>query len=323
MTDTWRPTASIDDLRKRAEIIKKIRNFFDRRNVFEVDTPALSQASVTDIHLHPFKTQFVGPGYAKGLPLYLMTSPEFHMKRLLAASSGSIYQICKSFRNEEAGRYHNPEFTMLEWYRVKFDHNDLMNEIEALLEEILNCEKPIKQTYQEAFIEHIGICPLESSLEELKQCGERLGVADIIATEQNKDTVLQLLFSLEVETKIGKTAPHIIYNFPASQAALAKICEEDPRVAARFELYFKSIELANGFYELDDPKEQLKRFESDNKKRIKNGLNEHPVDMNLIHALEHGLPRCAGVAMGIDRLIMIALNKTHISEVTAFPVDNA
>ncbi|MEF1256869.1 elongation factor P--(R)-beta-lysine ligase [Vibrio sp. M260112] len=319
MNHDWQPTASIEQLRQRADLVSQIRQFFSARDVLEVDTPAMSHATVTDIHLHTFQTEFVGPGYADGSKLYFMTSPEFHMKRLLAAGSGCIYQINKAFRNEENGRYHNPEFTMLEWYRVGFDHHKLMDEMDDLLQLVLKCGQAERMTYQQAFINVLGVCPLESTMGELKEVAAKLGLRDIAEPEQDRDTLLQLLFSVGVEAKIGQNVPAFVYDFPASQAALAKINAEDPRVADRFEVYFKGIELANGFHELDNPSEQLKRFESDNAKRIEMGLSPQPIDYHLIAALKSGLPECAGVALGIDRLIMLAISCDHIDQVTAFP----
>lgn len=319
----WQPSASIAKLQQRASLLASIRQFFFERKVLEVETPAISHATVTDVHLHTFQTDFIGPGYADGSHLYLMTSPEFHMKRLLAAGSGCIYQIGKAFRNEENGRYHNPEFTMLEWYRVGFDHHDLMAEMDALLQQVLQCEAAEKMTYQNAFLQVLGVCPLEASMAELKVVAGALGLSDIAEPEEDRDTLLQLLFSVGVESEIGLQVPAIVYDFPASQAALARINKQDPRVADRFEVYFKGIELANGFHELDDAKEQLTRFEADNQKRIEMGLQPQPIDHHLIAALEAGLPACAGVALGIDRLIMLALNCDHIDDVTAFPFPKA
>lgn len=321
--EEWRPTASIEQLRQRSQLLQSIRQFFYARDVLEVDTPAMSHATVTDVHLHTFQTQFVGPGYANGSSLHLMTSPEFHMKRLLAAGSGSIFQINKAFRNEENGRYHNPEFTMLEWYRVGFDHHALMDEMDALLQLVIKCEPAERLTYQEAFLQVLGVCPLEGSMAELKQAASQLGLSDIADPEEDRDTLLQLLFSIGVEAKIGQHVPAFVYDFPASQAALAKINQQDPRVADRFEVYFKGIELANGFHELDNPTEQLARFEHDNAKRIEMGLEPQPIDYHLISALEAGLPHCAGVALGIDRLIMLAIGVDHIDKVTAFPFPRA
>ncbi|TOJ72995.1 elongation factor P lysine(34) lysyltransferase [Vibrio parahaemolyticus] len=319
MQTNWQPTASIEQLRQRATLIAAIRQFFAERQVMEVDTPAMSHATVTDIHLHTFQTEFVGPGYADGSKLFFMTSPEFHMKRLLAAGSGCIYQINKAFRNEENGRYHNPEFTMLEWYRVGFDHHKLMDEMDDLLQLVLKCGAAQRMTYQQAFIDVLGVYPLEGSMTELKAAASKLGLSDIAEPEEDRDTLLQLLFSVGVENKIGQDVPAFVYDFPASQAALAKINPQDHRVADRFEVYFKGIELANGFHELDNPKEQLARFEQDNAKRIEMGLKPQPIDYHLISALEAGLPDCAGVALGIDRLIMLALGCDHIDQVTAFP----
>ncbi|KGK22910.1 poxB regulator PoxA [Vibrio navarrensis] len=319
MSTDWQPTASIPQLRQRAALIASIRQFFAQRNVLEVDTPAMSHATVTDVHLHTFQTQFVGPGYAQGSPLFLMTSPEFHMKRLLAAGSGCIYQLGKAFRNEENGRYHNPEFTMLEWYRVGFDHHQLMDEMDDLLQLVLQCGAAERMTYQQAFLTVLGVCPLEGTMAELKSVAARLGLSDIAEAEEDRDTLLQLLFSIGVEGKIGQQVPAFVYDFPASQAALAKINPNDPRVADRFEVYFKGIELANGFHELDNAQEQLRRFEQDNHKRVEMGLAEQPIDYHLIAALQSGLPECAGVALGVDRLIMLALGCDHIDQVTAFP----
>ncbi|WP_417870557.1 elongation factor P--(R)-beta-lysine ligase [Vibrio furnissii] len=319
----WMPTASIEQLKQRAALLSRIRQFFAERDVLEVDTPAMSHATVTDVHLHTFQTQFVGPGYATGRHLHLMTSPEFHMKRLLAAGSGSIYQMAKAFRNEENGRYHNPEFTMLEWYRVGFDHHDLMDEMDALLQMTLQTGASERLTYQQAFLTVLGVCPLEGSMAELKQAAASLGLSDIAEPETDRDTLLQLLFSMGVEGNIGQHVPAFVYDFPASQAALAKINPNDARVADRFEVYFKGIELANGFHELDNPREQLARFEVDNAKRIAMGLPPQPIDYHLIAALEAGLPACAGVALGIDRLIMLALGEDHIDKVTAFPFPRA
>lgn len=323
MTTHWQPTASLPQLKQRAAILAQIRAFFAARDVLEVDTPAMSQATVTDIHLHTFQTQFVGPGFANGQQLYLMTSPEFHMKRLLAAGSGPIYQICKSFRNEESGRYHNPEFTMLEWYRPGFDHHTLMDEMDDLLQMVLQCGAAERMTYQQAFLTVLGVCPLTAEMDALKAVAATLGLADIAEPEDDRDTLLQLLFSVGVEAKIGQQAPAFVYDFPASQAALAQISPADERVAERFEVYFKGIELANGFHELADGNEQLARFEADNRKRLEMGLAPQPIDLHLVNALRAGFPDCAGVALGIDRLIMLALGQDHIDRVTAFPIEIA
>lgn len=325
MSDTanWQPSASIPNLLKRAKLISDIRYFFSERAVLEVETPIMSQSTVTDVHLYPFITNFVGPGAAGGIPLYLMTSPEFHMKRLLAAGSGPIFQLGRCFRNEEAGRYHNPEFTMLEWYRICFDMHQLMNEVDDLLQQVLDCEPAEMISYQQAFIRHLNIDPLVADKEELRGAAVKLNLAHIAETEEDNDTLLQLLFAFGVEPLIGQEKPVFVYHFPASQAALAEISTEDQRVAQRFELYFKGVELANGYRELTNADEQRTRFELDNKKRLECGLPQQPLDENFLAALKVGIPDCAGVALGIDRLIMIALAAETIGDVIAFTVDRA
>lgn len=325
MSDTasWQPSASIANLLKRAAILAEIRRFFADRGVPEVETPAMSQATVTDVHLFPFETRFVGPGAAEGKTLYLMTSPEYHMKRLLAAGSGPIYQICRSFRNEEAGRHHNPEFTMLEWYRPHYDMYRLMDEVDDLLQQILECDSAEMLSYQQAFIRHLDLDPLAADKTQLREVAAKLGEADLAAAEEDRDTLLQLLFMLGVEPKIGEEKPTFIYHFPASQASLAEISTEDRRVAERFEVYFKGIELANGFHELTDSREQRARFEQDNRRRAARQLPQQPIDNYLLAALEAGMPDSSGVALGIDRLVMLALNAESISDVMAFAVERS
>lgn len=321
--DLWKPSAEIKTLQQRAAILRTIREFFCDRDVMEVETPSLSAASVTDVHLASFNTTFVGPGHAGGLPLYLQTSPEFAMKRLLAAGSGAIFQLCKAFRNEEAGKHHNPEFTMLEWYRPGFNEFTLMDEVDELMQLILAVQPAERLTYQQAFQQALGIDPLTASLESLQQLAIQQGFADIAEYETHRDTLLQLLFCMKVEPKIGQNKPCFVYHFPASQAALASICEHDQRVAGRFELYYQNMELANGFNELTNAQEQAKRFTEDNVYRDANNLPQVPMDTRLIAALEHGLPQCAGVALGIDRLVMLATKKHTIKEVIAFDVGRA
>ncbi len=317
-TNNWRPSASIEVLKQRALILQKIRLFFAERDVFEVDTPALSHATVTDEHLHSFSTQFTHPFAADTATLYLQTSPEFAMKRLLSAGSGAIYQICKSFRNEETGRFHNPEFTMLEWYRPDFDHLQLMTEIDELLQTLIGCETAERVTYQDIFKQHLGCCPLTATLSDIKTLASQYGYDELAANETDKDILLMLLFSQHVEPKIGQSRPCFVLEFPASQAALAKISPTNVLVAERFELYFQGIELANGFHELTDGPEQLRRFEQDNAKRQNKGLDMMPIDQNFIAAINFGLPACAGVALGIDRLLMLALGCSKIDQVIAF-----
>ncbi len=319
----WQPSASLEVLKKRSFILRQIREFFFQRQVMEVDTQALSAATVTDQHLAGFATRFNNPLSPQVQTLYLQTSPEYAMKRLLAAGSGCIYQLAKAFRNEEAGRHHNPEFTMLEWYRLGFDDHQLMAELDQLMQLLVGCEAADKMTYQQAFLQHLQCDPLTADLMALRQLASAQGFEDIAANEQDRDTLLQLLFSCVIEPLIGQQRPVFVYNFPASQAALARIDEGDPRVARRFELYFGGLELANGFYELSDPTEQRQRFEADNAKRRLVGLAEQRLDERFLAALEHGLPECAGVAVGIDRVIMLALKASRIDQVLPFAIDRA
>ncbi|QLB12753.1 lysyl-tRNA synthetase class 2 [Bisgaardia hudsonensis] len=321
LSSQWQPSASIKNLLARSKIISEIRHFFTDRGLLEVETPILSEFGVTDIHLSTFNTTFKSPSSNNSKILWLSTSPEYHMKRLLASGSGAIFQITKVFRNEEVGKKHNPEFTMLEWYRPFFDMHRLINEVDDLLQNILDCEPAEILTYQFVFQEYVGLDPLSAKTSELIEKAKKCNL--INAEEENRDTLIQFLFSELVEPQIGKTKPVAVYHFPASQAALAQISSEDLRVAERFEFYYKGIELANGFCELTDPDEQQKRFEQDNKLREIMNLPQQEIDHRFISALKSGMPNCSGVALGIDRLIMIALGSETIEEVIAFNINNA
>jgi lysyl-tRNA synthetase class 2 len=223
------------------------------------------------------------------------------MKRLLAAGCGPVYQLCRSFRNEEMGRHHNPEFTMLEWYRPHYDMYRLMNEVDDLLQQVLECAGAETLSYQQAFQRYLEIDPLSADKTQLREVAAKLDLSNVADTEEDRDTLLQLLFAFGVEPQIGKDRPTFVYHFPASQASLAQISTEDHRVAERFEVYYKGIELANGFHELTDAREQQQRFEQDNRKRSARGLPQQPIDTNLLEALKAGLPDCSGVALGVDR----------------------
>ncbi|MFM2480778.1 elongation factor P--(R)-beta-lysine ligase [Celerinatantimonas sp. YJH-8] len=319
----WQPSAAIEMLKARAQLLGTVRQFFAKRDVLEVETPALSEFGVTDLHLRNFATDLIGPAAPRGKTLYLQTSPEFHMKRLLAAGSGAIFQICKSFRNEEAGRIHNPEFTMLEWYRPDFSLPQLMDEMDALLQTLLQCPAAEYLSYQQAFINYLGIDPLNASRSQLIDAGKAFNVADLLSTETNRDSQLQLLFALGIEPKIGQQQPCFIERFPASQAALARIATDDPRVSERFEVYFKGVELANGFHELTDANEQRRRFEQDNELRRQAGVPPMAADERFLAALTHGLPDCSGVALGLDRVFMLALGAERIEQVVSFGYERA
>ncbi|HBO38803.1 MAG TPA: elongation factor P--(R)-beta-lysine ligase [Pasteurellaceae bacterium] len=319
--EQWQPSAPIKNLLARAKIIAEIRRFFTDRGLLEVETPILSEFSVTDVNLSTFSTEFIAPFNPQSKTLWLGTSPEYHMKRLLAAGSGSIFQLCHVFRNEETGSRHNPEFTMLEWYRPYFDMYRLINEVDDLLQQVLDCEPTESLSYQFIFQEYVGLDPLTAEKSELIAKAKEQQLVG--AENEERDTLLQFLFSTMVEPKIGQTRPMAVYHFPATQAALAQISSEDHRVAERFEFYYKGLELANGFNELTDVKEQQHRFEQDNHQREKLGLPVREVDRRFLGALQAGVPKCAGVALGVDRLIMIALGAERIEEVMAFGVNNA
>lgn len=318
----WQPTALISHLKQRAKLIAKIRDFFAERDVLEVETPLLCYSTATDPHIQSFETLFSQAGGNHHQKLFLQTSPEFPMKRLIAAGVGSIYQICKAFRNEESGRLHNPEFTILEWYRMDFDHHQLMDEVDSFLHVILNSDKAKRITYHQLFVDYLQIEPHVASDEALQNCAQQKGLV-LKDTDLTRDDWLQLLMSHFIEPQLGFDAPVFVYDFPASQAALSKIRNENPLVAERFEVYIQGLEIANGYHELCESNEQQKRFESDQHKREVLGRSAIPLDTRLLAALAQGMPACAGIALGIDRLVMLALQRDHIADVIAFPVERA
>lgn len=320
-SDSWRPTASLDAIRLRAEILAKIRAFFAARSVLEVETPILSSAPVTDVHLKALSCSYRGPGAADGRTLYLQTSPEYAMKRLLADGSGPIYQICRAIRDGEAGTRHNPEFSILEWYRPGWDHHRLMDEMDELLGEVLGSRCAERLTYSETFDRYAGIDAIATSDEELRSRIGDLGVAN--PNDLSRDDLLDLILTHVIETRLGHCQPTFIYDYPASQAALAKVRDGEPALAERFEVFVEGLELANGYHELVNSTEQRRRFENDLEMRRRAGLPQVPIDQRLLAALEHGLPECAGVALGIDRMVMLAAGTRDLADVLAFPIDRA
>lgn len=315
----WQPDATIFNLKQRALIIRKIRSFFHSRNILEVETPIMSNRTVTDVNISSFYTKIFMKKKSKNKKFYLITSPEYHMKRLLAYGMGPIYQICKCFRKEEIGYYHNQEFTMLEWYRPGFDIFHLMKEVNDLIKEILKCSDGKMISYKKVFNKFLNIDPLSIKKEELIKITHKLGLKYILQNNESKDSILQLLFMLKIEPYIGKYQPCFIYHFPKNQAALSKINDKDKRISERFELYFKKIELANGFDELTDSIEQKNRFNQENHKRLKAGLTQQKIDTYFLNSLNN-MPQCSGVALGIDRLIMLSLKSKNIKNVLSFSV---
>ena len=320
-SSNWQPTADISVLLARAKILKTIRDFFASRDVLEVETPLISRFGVTDPHINTIpvllndKEQY-----------YLQTSPEYGMKRLLAAGSGAIYQLTKAFRGGDIGHAHNPEFTMLEWYRPGFDHFQLMAEVDELLQRILHTKPAHLVTYRDLFNQYLSFDPHVVTIDKLKNVGKtsNYNFSEAFIQEATVDDWLHVLFSYYIEPKLKGDAPWMVYNYPASQAALAKLKQEfNVTVAERFEVYVQGVELANGYHELTEFKQQLIRFQQD--QQIRAQLNKPPmaIDDRLIAALEAGLPACAGIALGIDRLVMLAVGVANIQEVIAFPIARA
>jgi len=299
-------------------MLQSIRAFFAARDVLEVDTPALSSATVTDLHIESFKTRMQQD-------YYLQTSPEYAMKRMLACGYPSIYQLGKVYRHEEQGPVHNPEFTMLEWYRVGLNYQQLIEEVIELLTQLsqqMNNDVAVERlSYQQAFIKAIDLDPLHTSVEECRHCCilQQLDIPEGM-NDDNVDEWLDWLLTQRVAPSFSTTSFTVLYDYPASQCALATV-NKAKNIAERFEVFFGELELANGFNELTDADEQRARFENDNNKREKAGLEKMPIDEKFLAALEAGMPECAGVAIGLDRLLMVLTGKSCISEVLAFPFD--
>ena len=318
----WRPSATLDTLRTRAAVLRQLREFFWERGLLEVETPLLVGAPGTDPNLHPVQTQQTG-GTA-----YLHTSPEFAMKRLLAAGTGDLFQICRVVRGGERGRLHNPEFTMLEWYRVGWGLEALIEEVAAVANSVLalagRSERDTEHVrYQTAFETTIGIDPLSCDRAALEHAASPLGLDPAASDRLDRDELLDLLTGARVGPTLGAGTLAFLTHYPASQAALARLDPQDPRVALRFELYIDGVEIANGFDELCSEPQLRGRFAADNALRRTRGLAELPIDERLLGALQAGLPACAGVAVGVDRLLMLALGAPRIEDVMAFDVARA
>ena len=317
-SNDWQPSAALSELRFRADILANIRAFFLARGVLEVETPLMCRASVTDPFIDSIPALYQAHPQETAERFYLQTSPEYAMKRLLAAGSGSIFQLCKAFRQAENGRVHNPEFTMLEWYRIDFSHLQLMKEVDELLQTIFHTPPANYISYHQLFRDCLDVDVRHATLDTLKQCA----IANEIHTAAeitDCDTWLNLLMTHCIEPALGSDRPCFIFDFPASQAALARI-NPDGETAARFEVYYHGMELANGFHELQDANEQRKRFEKNNAARRELQLEVMPIDELFLAGLHSGLPDCAGVALGVDRLVMLAAGKNSIHDVISFDV---
>ena len=315
----WQPSADIKQLKQRAKVMSQIRAFFEAQNLLEVDTPVMSHYGVSDPHIDSIPVAFTPDGALSSQSMSLMSSPEYAMKRLLAAGSGDIYQIAKAFRNGEVGRKHNPEFTLLEWYRLNYDLEQLMTEVACLIDTVMEGEtlKWHFLSYREAFEKILSINPLTASDKSIRETA--MAHVDVTMDASTpRDTWLDLLMSHCIESQLPKAC--FIFDYPASQCALARISmdEQGNKVARRFEVYINGIELANGYHELTDAKEQERRFKLDNEARKGMGKPPMQTDIRLVEALEAGLPECSGVALGIERLLMLAAGEQDISKVMAF-----
>lgn len=317
----WRPGASIAALQSRAAMLARIREFFALRGVLEVETPILGAAASTEPHLASLATHVQGPTGGR-LRMYLQTSPEFAMKRLLAAGSGAIYQITRAFRDSESGTLHNPEFSLLEWYRPGYDHQALIGEVDELLDAIAGEPGASRRiSYRDAFLRYLDLDPFVAGDDDLRiRCrAYGLRVAD---GDARRDLCLDFLLEAGVVPALGAGRVYL-YDFPPGGASLARVRDEPLPVAERFELYVDGLELANGYRELQDPAEQRARFRADCALRAERGLPLVALDERLLAALSHGLPDCAGVALGLDRLLMVMLGVERLADVLAFPLDRA
>ena len=324
MMSDWQPTAALDALRLRARVNALIRAFFAARGVLEVETPVLSRAGNTDPNIASFSLQFSGRTDGAPRTRWLRTSPEFPLKRLLAAGLGDCYELGRVFRDGEAGGRHNPEFTMLEWYRTGWDHLHLIDEAATLVQEALALVSRnagiVKLSYRDLYSQRLGLDPMLASEEQLRNA---LGDIRIDPTGLTRDDWLDLLMTHRLQPSFLNDQLLAVYDYPASQCALARIRHDNPPVAERFELYLGQLELANGYHELAEANEQRARFQHDHAIRQMRGHAEPPLDENLLAALQHGLPACAGVALGVDRLLMAMLGTDRIGDVLAFDFAHA
>jgi elongation factor P--(R)-beta-lysine ligase len=309
----FRPTAPLHKLEQRSELLRALRTFFYDQGFIEVETPLVASEVIPELHIEPMR---LDGGE------FLQASPELHMKRLLVAGTKAIFQVTRSFRAGERGELHNPEFTIVEWYRTGDDLWAGMDLLDKLMQSVLGTSPAARTTYGEAFERTLGNSPHTSSVEQLADCAAKHDVA--VPPEMpsdDRDEWLNLLLAARVEPKLGGDRPEIIYHYPASQSSLAKVVRSPQGidVAERFELYFRGVELANGFHELGDAAELRTRFERVNAARTADGRSTLPMPERLLAALEHGLPDCTGVALGFDRLAMLAMGAKSIDEVVAFP----
>ncbi len=306
-------------LKQRAFLLQKIRCYFQSQDVLEVETPILSSAGNTDVHIESFTSQAINPDFDKS---YLRTSPEFPLKRLLCSGIGDVFEIAKVFRRGEISRTHNVEFTLLEWYRLGFNYQQLIKDVEALFQYLFDAFKvsvEVSQsfTFFQSFEKFLAINIEEITHEELNQVCHEKGYSGSVLS---KDEALDYLFATQIQPQLHKKRLTFITHYPASQAALSEIDAENPMYSLRFEVFYHGQELGNGYQELTDANELLYRFEQDNIKRRNNTIG---IDDNLIKAMSTGMPACSGIAVGIDRLLMVLMGIDEISEVLSFNASNS
>ncbi|HEY4234092.1 MAG TPA: EF-P lysine aminoacylase EpmA [Lacipirellulaceae bacterium] len=301
------PFPSLATLTKRSDLLRQLREFFYERAFIEVQTPLLADEVIPELHIEPFRVESGG---------FLQASPELYMKQLLVAGAKAIFQVTRSFRQGERGQLHNPEFTLVEWYRVGDDMDGGIELLDELTRTLLGTPPAKRTSYATAFQEHVGLCPHTATLDQLNAAAS---AAPQGINSANRDEWLNLLLATRIEPQMGRDRPEILFHYPASQAALAKttIGPTAYEVAERFELYYHGIELANGYHELADAGELRARFEAVNAARAADGRRALPLPERWLAAMNQGLPACTGVALGFDRLFMLAIGAKSIDEVMA------
>lgn len=318
----WQPSASLEMLRDRALLLSQIRQFFAKREVLEVETPSLSRYANPDSAIDSIGADIHATPGSGSERFYLQTSPEFFMKRLLAAGCGSIFQVCRAYRDGESGKHHNPEFSMLEWYRTGFSMNDLIDEVDLLMQSLISAQEGAAERieWHTLFQQCTGLDLRSATISDIRYIAGNYGI--VLPADNSDAGLVEILFDIATGDWMRQRKGVIVSHFPASQASLALLSPEDSTVALRFEYYYKGVELANGFQELADADEQKRRFEVENSKRLQSGKPDMPIDDHLLSALSHGLPDSSGVAAGIDRILMMRNKLSRLDAVIPFPLSH-
>lgn len=313
----WKPGASLKVLQERSTLLQKIRNYFASQDSLEVETPSISKFPTIDEHIDSIEVYLS----SQKTPSYLISSPEYHMKRLLCSGMPSIYQICKAFRKDELGNHHNAEFTIIEWYQLGVDDRQLMKATDKFLQHVLDTDPAEFITYKALFLKYLNVDPFKLTPCSFLRCCEEFCITppkDLTIENCNIEDQLSFLMGFYIEKKIGHQKPVFVYHYPANQSALAKIDPSQNQVSQRFEVFYKGLELGNGYHELQDYQSHLDRFKSILKKRKESGQTDYHIDCNFMDAIKHGLPHCSGIAVGFDRLLMIKTGIDDIDKVQSF-----